>query len=163
MVVDLIFLVCWNVEWFQTPQLEWNEPILYFFPQLAFGAAILNTQIPLLGNLVNRVARYMREHTGNYMSDEGTCSDVADLQISCPWSNFRVSNRRACCPVLWQSLWGCHRVQFSGRLFFIYQWCCSCCGRFPDPPLRRRHHSVYIWPFLGHCVKTSYGCRGTIE
>ena len=25
---------------------------------------------------------------------------------------FSVSNRRACCPDLWQSLWGCHRVQF---------------------------------------------------
>uniref|UniRef100_A0A8C7RE61 Mannose receptor, C type 1b n=1 Tax=Oncorhynchus mykiss TaxID=8022 RepID=A0A8C7RE61_ONCMY len=34
---------------------------------------------------------------------------------------FSVSNRRACCPDLWQSLWGCHRVQFSGRL------CRFCC------------------------------------
>lgn len=35
--------------------------------QLAFGAAILNIQIPLmLGDLVNIVARYLREHTGNY-------------------------------------------------------------------------------------------------
>ncbi|KAK6292341.1 hypothetical protein J4Q44_G00369250 [Coregonus suidteri] len=25
---------------------------------------------------------------------------------------FNVSNRRACCLDLWQSLWGCHRVQF---------------------------------------------------
>lgn len=58
------------------------RPIMIFF-QLAFGAAILNIQIPLLGNLVNIVARYMREHTGNCMSDEGTCSEVADLQISC--------------------------------------------------------------------------------
>ena len=24
---------------------------------------------------------------------------------------FSVSNRRACCPDLWQSLWGCHRVK----------------------------------------------------
>ena len=30
-----------------------------------------------------------------------------------------VSNRRACCPDLWQSLWGCHRVQFPGRLFSL--------------------------------------------
>ena len=33
---------------------------------------------------------------------------------------FSVSNWRACCPDLWQSLWGCHRVQFSGRLFSLY-------------------------------------------
>ena len=31
-----------------------------------------------------------------------------------------VSNRRACCPDLWQSLWGCHRVQFLDRLFSLY-------------------------------------------
>lgn len=38
--------------------------------QLAFGAAALNIQIPLmLGDLVNVVARYTREHVGNYMSD----------------------------------------------------------------------------------------------
>ncbi|MCJ8728435.1 hypothetical protein PDJAM_G00004440 [Pangasius djambal] len=37
---------------------------------LAFGAAALNIQIPLmLGNLVNVVAQYMREHAGNYMRD----------------------------------------------------------------------------------------------
>ncbi|TSL82564.1 ATP-binding cassette sub-family B member 8, mitochondrial [Bagarius yarrelli] len=37
---------------------------------LAFGAAALNIQIPLmLGDLVNVVARYMREHVGNYMRD----------------------------------------------------------------------------------------------
>ena len=33
---------------------------------------------------------------------------------------FSVPNRRACCLDLWQSLWGCHRVQFSGRIFSIY-------------------------------------------
>lgn len=33
---------------------------------------------------------------------------------------FSVSNRRACCPGLWQSLWGCHRVQFLDRLFSLY-------------------------------------------
>jgi hypothetical protein len=33
---------------------------------------------------------------------------------------FSVSNRRACCPDLWQSLWGCHRVQFLGQLFSLY-------------------------------------------
>ena len=67
---------------------------------------------------------------------------------------FSVSNWRACCPDLWQSLWACHRVQFSGRLFSLYinQLCCSCCWWFSDPPLRRRHHSVYIWPFVGHCA-----------
>lgn len=38
--------------------------------QLAFGAAILNIQIPLmLGSLVNVVAQYLREHTGNYMTE----------------------------------------------------------------------------------------------
>ncbi|KAG7335528.1 hypothetical protein KOW79_000221 [Hemibagrus wyckioides] len=37
---------------------------------LAFGAAALNIQIPLmLGDLVNVVAQYMREHVGNYMRD----------------------------------------------------------------------------------------------
>ena len=34
---------------------------------------------------------------------------------------FSVSNRRACCPDLWQSLWGYHSVQFSGpTLFSVY-------------------------------------------
>ena len=33
---------------------------------------------------------------------------------------FSGLNRRACCPNLWQPLWGCHRVQFSGRLFSVY-------------------------------------------
>jgi hypothetical protein len=34
---------------------------------------------------------------------------------------FSVSNQRACCPDLWQSLWGCHRVQFSIlALFSVY-------------------------------------------
>ncbi|XP_062848783.1 mitochondrial potassium channel ATP-binding subunit isoform X1 [Trichomycterus rosablanca] len=37
---------------------------------LAFGAAALNIQIPLmLGDLVNVVAQYMREQAGNYMRD----------------------------------------------------------------------------------------------
>lgn len=41
-----------------------------FFLQLAFGAALLNIQIPLmLGDLVNVVARHMREHAGNYLRD----------------------------------------------------------------------------------------------
>ena len=35
----------------------------------------------------------------------------------------------------------------------IYQWCHSCFWWLSDPPLRRRHHSVYFWPFFGHCVK----------
>jgi hypothetical protein len=30
------------------------------------------------------------------------------------FSEFSLSNRRACCPDPWQPLWGCHRVQFSG-------------------------------------------------
>jgi hypothetical protein len=37
----------------------------------------------------------------------------------------------------------------------IYQWCRSCCGWFSDPALHRRHHSVYIWPFFGHCPNVS--------
>uniref|UniRef100_A0AAR2J3V9 Mitochondrial potassium channel ATP-binding subunit n=1 Tax=Pygocentrus nattereri TaxID=42514 RepID=A0AAR2J3V9_PYGNA len=37
---------------------------------LAFGAAALNIQIPLmLGELVNVVAQHLREHAGNYMRD----------------------------------------------------------------------------------------------
>lgn len=40
------------------------------FLQLAFGAAALNIQIPLmLGDLVNVVARYTRENVGNYLRD----------------------------------------------------------------------------------------------
>ena len=72
---------------------------------------------------------------------------IYDKQIE-----FSESNRSACCPDIWQSLWGCHRVQFSGWLFSVYQWCRFCCGWFFDPPLCRWHHSVYIWPFFGHCV-----------
>ena len=33
---------------------------------------------------------------------------------------FSESNRRACCPDLWQTLWERHRVKFSGRLFSLY-------------------------------------------
>ena len=33
---------------------------------------------------------------------------------------FSVSNRRVCCPDLWQSLWGCHRVQFLDQLSSLY-------------------------------------------
>lgn len=47
------------------------KAIIHFFSlQLAFAAALLNIQIPLmLGDLVNVVARYLREHTGNYVSE----------------------------------------------------------------------------------------------
>ncbi|XP_010884312.1 mitochondrial potassium channel ATP-binding subunit [Esox lucius] len=61
------------------PEFDWNILWEFVKPQLfsllgavvlAFGAAILNIQIPLmLGNLVNIVARYMREHTGDYMRE----------------------------------------------------------------------------------------------
>lgn len=38
--------------------------------QLAFAAAILNIKIPLmLGDLVNVVARYLSEHTRNYIQE----------------------------------------------------------------------------------------------
>ncbi|XP_036374968.1 mitochondrial potassium channel ATP-binding subunit [Megalops cyprinoides] len=62
-------------------QPEFNWAILWEFikPQLlallgaivlAFGAAALNIQIPLmLGDLVNVVARYMREHSGSYLRE----------------------------------------------------------------------------------------------
>nr|XP_023671513.1 ATP-binding cassette sub-family B member 8, mitochondrial isoform X1 [Paramormyrops kingsleyae] len=67
----------------QTPEaeLEFSWAILWEFikPQLlallgaivlAFGAAVLNIQIPLmLGDLVNVVARYMRENPGNYLRE----------------------------------------------------------------------------------------------
>lgn len=43
---------------------------LCFLFQLAFGAAILNIKIPLLlGDLVNVVARYLREHTPSYVQE----------------------------------------------------------------------------------------------
>ncbi|KAJ8272983.1 hypothetical protein GJAV_G00095830 [Gymnothorax javanicus] len=62
-------------------QLEFKWALLWEFvrPQilallgaivLAFGAAFLNIRIPLmLGELVNVVARYMREHAGNYIRE----------------------------------------------------------------------------------------------
>ncbi|CAB1326412.1 unnamed protein product [Coregonus sp. 'balchen'] len=57
----------WHILWeFVKPQLF----ALLGAVMLAFGAAILNIQIPLmLGDLVNIVARYMREHTGDYMRE----------------------------------------------------------------------------------------------
>lgn len=57
----------WAVLWeFVRPQLL----ALVGAVVLAFGAALLNIEIPLmLGDLVNVVARYMREHTGNYVRD----------------------------------------------------------------------------------------------
>lgn len=43
---------------------------LCFLFQLAFGAAVLNIKIPLmLGDLVNVVARYLREHTPSYVQE----------------------------------------------------------------------------------------------
>ncbi|XP_031593702.2 mitochondrial potassium channel ATP-binding subunit [Oreochromis aureus] len=57
----------WHVLWeFVKPQLF----ALICAVVLAFGAAILNIQIPLmLGDLVNVVARYLRENTGNYVHE----------------------------------------------------------------------------------------------
>uniref|UniRef100_A0A1A8IT91 ATP-binding cassette, sub-family B (MDR/TAP), member 8 n=1 Tax=Nothobranchius kuhntae TaxID=321403 RepID=A0A1A8IT91_NOTKU len=57
----------WHILWeFVKPQLF----ALVCAVVLAFGAAILNIQIPLmLGDLVNIVARYLRENTGNYISE----------------------------------------------------------------------------------------------
>lgn len=56
--------------------------------QLAFAAALLNIQIPLmLGDLVNVVARYMREHPGRYLKEvkEPALKLLAyyGLQVSC--------------------------------------------------------------------------------
>ncbi|XP_061835358.1 mitochondrial potassium channel ATP-binding subunit isoform X1 [Nerophis lumbriciformis] len=57
----------WHILWeFVKPQLL----ALTCAVLLAFGAAILNIQIPLmLGDLVNVVARYLREQTGNYVRE----------------------------------------------------------------------------------------------
>ncbi|KAF1383756.1 hypothetical protein PFLUV_G00135140 [Perca fluviatilis] len=57
----------WHILWeFVKPQLF----ALIGAVVLAFGAAILNIQIPLiLGDLVNVVARYLREQTGNYFHE----------------------------------------------------------------------------------------------
>ncbi|KAL0966227.1 hypothetical protein UPYG_G00292590 [Umbra pygmaea] len=61
------------------PEFDWHILWEFVKPQffalfgavlLAFGAAILNIQIPLmLGDLVNVVARYLREHSGNYIKE----------------------------------------------------------------------------------------------
>ncbi|XP_068459708.1 mitochondrial potassium channel ATP-binding subunit [Clinocottus analis] len=57
----------WHILWeFVKPQLF----ALIGAVVLAFGAALLNIQIPLiLGNLVNVVARYLREQTGSYVHE----------------------------------------------------------------------------------------------
>ncbi|KAM6918655.1 mitochondrial potassium channel ATP-binding subunit [Xenentodon cancila] len=57
----------WHILWeFVKPQLF----ALICAVVLAFGVALLNIQIPLmLGDLVNVVARYLRDHTGNYISE----------------------------------------------------------------------------------------------
>ncbi|XP_078479896.1 mitochondrial potassium channel ATP-binding subunit [Lampetra planeri] len=57
----------WHILWeFVKPQLF----ALLSAVVLAFAAALLNIQIPLmLGDLVNVVARYLRHHTGNYVSE----------------------------------------------------------------------------------------------
>ncbi|XP_032420740.1 mitochondrial potassium channel ATP-binding subunit [Xiphophorus hellerii] len=57
----------WHILWeFVKPQLF----ALIGAVVLAFGAAILNIQIPLmLGDLVNVVARYLREHSGTYVNE----------------------------------------------------------------------------------------------
>ncbi|MED6266615.1 ATP-binding cassette, sub-B (MDR TAP), member 8 [Characodon lateralis] len=57
----------WHILWeFVKPQLF----ALICAVVLAFGSAMLNIQIPLmLGDLVNVVARYLREHSGNYVSE----------------------------------------------------------------------------------------------
>ncbi|KAM9323332.1 mitochondrial potassium channel ATP-binding subunit isoform 2-T2 [Pholidichthys leucotaenia] len=56
----------WRILW------EFVKPQLFALigAILAFGAAVLNIQIPLmLGDLVNVVARYLRENTGDYVSE----------------------------------------------------------------------------------------------
>ena len=50
-------------------------------------------------------------------------------------------------------LWGCHRVKFSGRLFSLYiSMMALLLLVILNPPLYRRHHSVYFRPVLGHCA-----------
>lgn len=61
------------------PEFDWQILWEFIRPQLlaligavvlAFGAAVLNIEIPLmLGDLVNVVASYMRDHAGNYMRE----------------------------------------------------------------------------------------------
>lgn len=61
------------------PEFKWHLLWEFIKPQLialigavllAFGAAVLNIQIPLmLGDLVNVVARYLREQAGNYVQE----------------------------------------------------------------------------------------------
>ena len=84
--------------------------------------------------------------------------------------------------LLWSNwhteLWGAV-VQTSGSLYggatgfnswtdsllWIHQWGRSCCWWVSDPPLRRRHHSVYFRPFYGHCVNNPPGklqCHTTL-
>ncbi|XP_072536327.1 mitochondrial potassium channel ATP-binding subunit [Salminus brasiliensis] len=63
----------------KVPEFSWAVLWEFVRPQLlaligaiilAFGAAALNIQIPLmLGDLVNVVAQHLREHAGNYMRD----------------------------------------------------------------------------------------------
>jgi hypothetical protein len=62
---------------------------------------------------------------------------------------------------------GCYRHtrQMTDSLLCIHQWCRSCCWWVSDPPLRRRHHSVYFCPFFGHCVNNPPGklqCHTTL-
>ncbi|XP_053552466.1 mitochondrial potassium channel ATP-binding subunit [Bombina bombina] len=61
------------------PEFNWSEFWKLLRPQLlalmtavilSFGAAVLNIQIPLiLGELVNVVSRFTREHAGNYLRE----------------------------------------------------------------------------------------------
>lgn len=62
--------------------------------QLAFAAAVLNIQIPMmLGDLVNVVARHMREQAGHYMRDIRTPAvkllGLYALQVRHPKNIFR--------------------------------------------------------------------------
>ena len=51
----------------------------------------------------------------------------------------------------------------ADSFFCIYQWSRSCCCWFSDPHLRRQHHSVYFWPFFGHCVINPFMCEFQIS
>ncbi|XP_057178165.1 mitochondrial potassium channel ATP-binding subunit isoform X2 [Triplophysa rosa] len=63
----------------KTPEFSWSVLWVFVRPELlaligaiilAFAAAVLNIQIPMmLGDLVNVVARHMREQAGHYMRD----------------------------------------------------------------------------------------------
>lgn len=70
-IVNKHFFFFWLISFLTILWIVWFAVALcYVLFQLAFGAAALNIQIPLmLGDLVNVVARHMREQAGHYVRD----------------------------------------------------------------------------------------------